>query len=793
MNARVLAALTLLFSLLFLSSQTSAQTGKKWLDMNYGPFFSGSVQAPGPGKNLTYKGLVLRVDGKWTSAAGSADSASMLFDTDLLRFSAGWTGGLLNMRNISWDGSHGTHSTISGTPVFLNPQAPGWARPEDGSFKDPRALPYGPLPRKWAHFKGLYLNKDQVVLSYSVGNANLLELASYRKTAGGQEMNRTLNIKDADRALTMLACALGGEPLSLLDRGSLKKGAGDRPAASTLVLLGDRARGDTALVTLVSLSGGGKGLSSRWQPEDSQLRLKLSPSGNKAGGRLKLSIWKGAAADLEKYAASLDAGEPPDLSPLTKGGPPRWKEKLETETRLGADNGAFAVDILTAPMENPWKSWMRLGGFDFFADGRRAAACTWMGDVWLVDGMGTKSGKLSWQRIATGLFQPLGLKIVDETIYVLGRDQITVLRDLNGDGEADHYENFNNDAEVTEHFHEFAMDLQTDAAGNFYYTKGGRHAKDSVVPQHGSILRVSKDGSKTEILANGFRAPNGLCVNPDGTFFTSDQEGHWTPANRINWVKKGGFYGYMWSFHKGKKPTSYDPPLCWLHPRYDRSPAEQLWVPKGSWGPLGGHLISLSYGTGAISHILHEQAGDLMQGGATKLNIPIFPTGIMRGRFHPGDKHLYLCGLFGWAGNRTRAGGLYRIRHTGKPMHTPLKLHATTRGLVLTFSDPLERKRAASADRYSIERWNYLWRQQYGSKDYKLSDGKIGRDKVSVKSAVVSKDGRSVFLEIEDMKPCMQMLIRYKLTGADGARVSQEIYNTIHKLGDHSEAAKLFD
>ena len=182
-----------------------------------------------------------------------------------------------------------------------------------------------------------------------------------------------------------------------------------------------------------------------------------------------------------------------------------------------------------------------------------------------------------------------------------------------------------------------------------------------------------------------------------------------------------------------------------------------------------------------------------MQGGATKLKIPIFPTGIMRGRFHPGDKHLYLCGLFGWAGNRTRAGGLYRIRHTGKPMHTPLKLHATTRGLVLTFSDPLERKRAASADRYSIERWNYLWRQQYGSKDYKLSDGKIGRDKVPVKSAVVSKDGRSVFLEIEDMKPCMQMLIRYKLTGADGARVSQEIYNTIHKLGDHSKAAKLFD
>jgi len=797
MNMRFLSIPAFLFSLLCCYPPAAAQTGKKWLDMNYGPYFSGSVEAPGPGRNLTYKGLVLRVDGNWASAAGSADSATMLFDTDLLRFSAGWTGGLLNMRNISWDGSHGTHSTIKGDPVFLNPRQPGWGKPGDGSFKDPRELPYGPLPRKWAHFKGLYLNKDQVVLSYSVGNANLLELASFRSIAGGKEMSRSLNIKDADRDLVLLACDRGDQPLALLQRGSLKEGKG--PASATLALLGQRpdpknASGAAGQVTLVSLSLSGKALSAQWQPEGTQLRLKLSPAAAKSSGRLKLSIWRGPAASLGKYAAALEASAAPaDLAPLTKGGPARWKEKLETEYKPGADRGGFAVDVLSVPMNNPWKSWMRLGGFDFFADGRRGAACTWMGDVWLIGGLGQKAGKLSWQRIASGLFQPLGLKIVDDTIYVLGRDQITILRDLNGDGEADHYENFNNDAECTEHFHEFAMDLQTDAKGNFYYTKGGRHAKDSVVPQHGSILRVSKDGSKTDILANGFRAPNGLCVNPDGTFITSDQEGHWTPANRINWVKPGGFYGYMWSFHRGKKPTSYDPPLCWLHKRYDRSPAEQLWVPKGSWGPLGGKLISLSYGTGAISHILHEQVGGLMQGGAIKLDIPIFPTGIMRGRFHPGDGHLYLCGLFGWAGNRTQAGGLYRIRHTGKAIHMPLDLHATGKGMVLTFSDPLDKERAAKTGSYSVERWNYLWQQRYGSQDYKLSDGKIGRDRVAVKSATVSKDGKSVFLEIEDMKPCMQMLIRYRLSGSDGAKVSQEIYNTIHKLGDHAKVAPLFN
>src|SRR4029077_2695222 len=130
------------------------------------------------------------------------------------------------------------------------------------------------------------------------------------------------------------------------------------------------------------------------------------------------------------------------------------------------------------------------------------------GDVWLVDGIDAPTKGLAWQRIASGLFQPLGLKIVKDQVYVSCRDQIVILRDLNGDGETDFYECFNNDHQVTDHFHEFAMGLQTDAAGNFYYARAARHALKALVPHHGTLLRVSKDGSKPDILATGFRAPN---------------------------------------------------------------------------------------------------------------------------------------------------------------------------------------------------------------------------------------------------------------------------------------------
>ena len=58
------------------------------------------------------------------------------------------------------------------------------------------------------------------------------------------------------------------------------------------------------------------------------------------------------------------------------------------------------------------------------------------------------------------------------------RDQIARLHDLNGDLETDWIECFNNDHQVTEHFHEFAMGLQVDGAGNLYYAKSARHARE---------------------------------------------------------------------------------------------------------------------------------------------------------------------------------------------------------------------------------------------------------------------------------------------------------------------------
>jgi hypothetical protein len=422
---------------------------------------------------------------------------------------------------------------------------------------------------------------------------------------------------------------------------------------------------------------------------------------------------------------------------------------------------------------------MRLTGFDFFPHGHRAAVCTWDGDVWLVSGVDKPGDGLSWQRIASGLFQPLGLKIVDGKVYVGCRDQIVVLHDLNGDGETDFYENFNNDHQVTEHFHEFAMGLQTDAEGNFYYAKAARHALPALVPHHGTLLRVSKDGSRTDILATGFRAPNGVCLNSDGTFFLTDQEGHWTPKNRINLVEKGGYYGNFWGYHDvtDRSDQAMKQPVCWITNAFDRSPSELLWVDSSAWGPLKGSLLNFSYGYGKVYVIPYEKVHDAAQGGMCQLPIPQFPTGVMRGRFHPDNGQLYTCGMFAWAGNQTEPGGFYRVRYTGKPVYLPVGLHARKTGLEITFTGALDPKSVEDLKNYTVKTWSLKRSEQYGSDHYNEKPARIT-------GARLSPDGKTVMLEIAEMKPTWCMEIKYTLRAADGELVPGVIHNTVHQLGE---------
>ncbi len=759
-----------------------------WQAMDYGPFFSTTLGSRGPGTafptNLTHKAIAVNLGGP------PGQQTAIAFDTDLLRYSVGWTGSFVALKGVAFDGEHWAHPLTDGSAQFANPAAPGWARPGSEDFHDPRSEPYGPLPRNHAAWQGIHVHGSNVVFRYQVGDMPVLDrpgLAVFPHPGHPPVFTRTLELGPSTSPQTLQVLQEPGRsptPIPGLDPSPAPTSI-DRTALWLPPQPGTTPADTSA--PAVAVIGAPPG--ARWLTDAAtgQVRLAIPPHARTV--QVKLLIWRTDPARLAATAAAiLRSPAPEPLEPLTRPGPSRWPQSLQTQGRPGTNNGPFAIDDLTPPDANPWNSWLRFSGIDFFHNGRRAAVSTWNGDVWIVSNIEGSLENLAWRRIAAGLHQPLGLRIVDDEIYVLGRDQITRLRDANGDGETDFYENFNNDAKVGEHFHEFANDLKLGSDGWFYYLKCARHALPAAHSQHGTLIRVSRDGRTSEVVARGFRAVNGLGVGPNLELTTVDNQGHWMPANRINWVRPGGWYGNLWAWNPDQR-TDYDPPLAWVHNSIDRSGGTHLWVPQDRWNPIHGRLLTLSYGMGHAFLILHETIDDARHGALTRLPLD-FDTGVMRGAFHPGNGHLYACGLYGWAGNRTRPGGLYRIRRTQLPLHIPTDFHAAHDGLVVTFSEPLDPSSATDPGNYDLKAWNYRWSANYGSPDLR-HNGAEGRDTWRIESAALAANGRSVFLRIPELRPTMQFHLAFKLRAGDGTALDNFIHGTLHRTANDAGLALL--
>ena len=725
-----------------------------WRLHDYGPFLAATVEVGRDRGGIVRKGFAVRLD-PGGEGIGRGRAFAM-HDLDTLRLAAVWTGdGFIDWEGINFDGRHGAWPHTVGTVPWFSGEGPGWADPATGSFDDPRALgrdgrPFGPVP--WSRMRSVHHAGDTILLDYRVGDAPVLETVRLEP----------VSVPAAD-----------GTPAPVFTR-AWSIGPRSSPLAVRIAPPGVAA-------ALVAPAGGRGPIGEvRLATRDGFGVLDI-PAGD-APLDVAVALSGGPAAAL----AGAIAGMPPVEPAFTHVGRPSralWPQVLETRIERGDDDDPLAVDRLQPPIRNPWNAQLRLSGLDFLdPDGNVAAVCTWDGDVWRVEGLRDAEGRLRWKRIASGLFQPLGLKVIGGAIHVGCRDRIVRLVDLDGDGQTDRYDTVNDDHQVTEHFHEFAMGLETDEAGNLYYAKSARHALPAVVPHHGTLLKVSPDGATTEILARGFRAANGVCVEKDGTFWVTDQEGHWNPKNRINHVRSGGFYGNMFGYHDVTDAAdgAMEPPAIWITNAFDRSPAELLRVPADTWAPLGGHLLELSYGEGRVHLVLTEPVPDprdatrrVLQGGMLALPIPDLPTGVMRGRFNPGDGQLYACGLFAWAGNRTEPGGLFRLRRTDKPLVVPTRLHAEPGKLVLTFPQPLDRETATDTGSFRVKTWTIRRSADYGSPHL----DERGR---TVTTATLSADGTTLTLDVEGFGPTRCYSLEWGFGAEDGSAVRGTIHGTVH-------------
>jgi hypothetical protein len=445
-----------------------------------------------------------------------------------------------------------------------------------------------------------------------------------------------------------------------------------------------------------------------------------------------------------------------------RGGRAQWPEEITTGVKPGAGR-PYAVDTIELPERNPWNALLFIGDHDFFPDGT-ALLCTMQGDVWRVRGLDDPAASsVRWTRFASGLHHALGLVIAEGQVHVLGRDQITRLRDLDGDGEADFYECVSN-AYLTAPGHEFICGLERDAEGRFYTVSGKQ-----------GLLRISADGKKAEVLATGFRNADGLCRTPDGTITVPCSEGEWTPASMICEIKAGGHYGY--GGPKGSQPP--DLPLVYLPRGLDNSSGAQAYVSSDRWGPLHGLMVHFSFGAGTSFLLLREHVAGQAQGAVVPLPGE-FLSGAHRGRFNPKDGQLYVSGMAGWGTYTVADGSFQRVRYTGDPVQLPIGFHVRENGVLVTFSGPVDRALAEQPRSHIAQVWNYRYGPSYGSPEFSTRhSGMTGHDPLEVRSAHVLSDGRTLFLELPELQPVNQLYLHMRVD----AGPPQDLFGTVHKLG----------
>ncbi|MCP3914152.1 MAG: DUF1080 domain-containing protein [bacterium] len=714
------------------------------------------------------------------------EDVTLAYDLQVMQSPGVWTGGFLDLSKTQHYQQRGEgKARIEGTPL---PELDGWGWGFGGEIDWDRSRrpPRGLLPKDWLDYRGHYVHGDSVVLSYAIDGRDVLEVPGLDRTTGLPIVTHRLWVAPGETPLVLgVVRAPGGEGKPVWHTEEVPAAEGQRAVSSIMVLRNPPFEGPRFALTALLDGEGDFELT-----ETGRLVLRI-PASEEPLEYWILRASARSSSEARAFGLVLDNRRaepvPPSARELIRGGPARFDAELVTEGKLA--KGAlekmdgYALDTLRLPESNPWNAWLRTSALDFFSDGR-AVVTTLGGDAWIVSGIDADLSELRWRRFASGMFEPLGVRVVGDQIYVTCRDRITRLHDENGDGEADFYESFFADPDVSTNFHAFNFDLQTDAQGNFYYAKSGQYT-DYALP--GAILRVAPDGKSHNVYATGLRTPNGMGMSPDGRPLVSDNQGNWIPASKVSLTREGGFYGVFKSINTsgaGKKTRDdFDQPVLWMPQSFDSSSGGQLFVDDARWGPLAGRYIHTSFGKGWMYPLWVEDTGKALQGGAWRLPLQ-FAAGIQRARVNPADGQVYAVGLSGWQGPAGGADGCFqRVRYTGAAGLHLLETRTVAGGFELVFSAPLDGEAAGELERYRVRRWNYRWARSYGSQHYSVaSPDEVGEDELAVVAAEAA--GNVLRLRLADVRPADQVELELDVAGTDGTRFSTPVYLTVHDVPD---------
>ncbi|MBB4692657.1 family 16 glycoside hydrolase [Paractinoplanes abujensis] len=433
----------------------------------------------------------------------------------------------------------------------------------------------------------------------------------------------------------------------------------------------------------------------------------------------------------------------------------------------------------------------QVSAMDWMPDGRLAIA-TWggsdtvAGEVYLLSGVtgATSPSQVTYKKIATGLREPMGLKVVDGKIYVSQKHELTELNDTNGDGTIDQYRRVAT-WPFDGNFHEFAFGLLY--KDGFFYLNlsvsinlGGATTEPQGSPNRGTTLKINRTTGAVQYIAGGLRTPDGIGWGPEGDIFVTDNQGGWLPSSKLVQIKQDRFFGHYTNPDGPFDSQPVTQPVLWL-PQNEiaNSPSTPLLLNSG---PYAGQMLFGDVTYGGIQRGFLEKVGGQYQGAVFRLTQGL-EMGVLRLSQGP-DGALYAGGL-GADGNWGQEGklryGLQKLTPNNASVFDIKAMRAVAGGFELEYTQPVSTTTAASlAARYQAKQWRYVPTAAYGGP-------KVDEEQLTVSSATLSADRLKVTLQLAGLKPGRVVHVRSPrpFTSTTGVSLwSTEAWYTLNSLAD---------
>ena len=290
---------------------------------------------------------------------------------------------------------------------------------------------------------------------------------------------------------------------------------------------------------------------------------------------------------------------------------------------------------------------------------------------------------------------PVGLAWSPEGLYVSSNGKVSLLRDDDGDGKADREEVVTSGWPPTDvpSGGVDALGVTLDKDGNLYFglgtpdysnayrLKDGKPRYD-IKGERGTVIKLSPDRKRREVVATGIRFPYALRFNRHGDLFATDQEGEtWLPGgnplDELNQIIPGRHYGFP-PRHEAYLPGVNDePPVVAFGPQHQSTCGLVFNEKKEGWKSFGpesweGDALVTGFSRGKVWRVRLVKTPQGYVGRPTPLaassmmvaDVAVSPSGEMSLSCHGGPPD--------WGSGPQGEGKLFRVTYDGPELPQPV-------------------------------------------------------------------------------------------------------------------------